>query len=449
MQLLLVLAIGYCLYPKSQSNANALASSAHQWIYYVIDWTWGPIEKNRLTLSGLQVQCLTHLARLVHNIGANQTCISVNTILETAIFMGLHRDPVHFLHMTTFATEMRRRLWATIIEMVIQSEIGTGRCVRLSTDDFDTKAPSNLNDDDLSETSTGPVLPKPAFEFTQSSLQIILAESWQVRHEVVRAINNIRSEPSYDEVLQLNTKLMASYRQSLKVLKADSATRTSDLDVRRSTACDRNLYESFFRRFLLSLHRPFAFKARKDPRYYFSRKMVLESSLLVLFREIPSHAGTSLCFEVLCQLEEEQASMTLSQPNPQREQLKAAIQYARDLLERRLEQADFSIKGVVFISMALAHIEAIETGAEPQAAIIEAARTSPLRCYELLKTRTDAISTPKSRRDHDSFLAGTGEALIVNPQLQNLDFDILEGTGLSDFDFGPTWLFPSWGQTVT
>jgi len=58
--------------------------------------------------------------------------------------MGFHRDPANLKPaLDLFPTELRRRLWNTILEITIQTSLDIGGAPLLSLSDFDTLPPSN------------------------------------------------------------------------------------------------------------------------------------------------------------------------------------------------------------------------------------------------------------------------------------------------------------------
>ena len=95
--------------------------------------------------------------------------------------MGLHRDPEHLPKMSILNVELRRRLWATIMEMTVQSSLEAGLPPLISFSDFDTKPPLNINDSDIDESTQ--VLPtaRDRAIFTQTSLQLALLQSLCIR----------------------------------------------------------------------------------------------------------------------------------------------------------------------------------------------------------------------------------------------------------------------------
>lgn len=97
-----------------------------KWIFAAQTWLSSPFEKAKLHTSTIQIQCLLIIARQHYSISGDLVWISAGTLLRTAIQMGFHRDPKYLPKMSILQAEMRRRLWATILELNIQSSIGSG-----------------------------------------------------------------------------------------------------------------------------------------------------------------------------------------------------------------------------------------------------------------------------------------------------------------------------------
>lgn len=81
---------------SSQDKSPLARSLVCLWIQFAHVWASGPTDKARLSIGGLQVQCLLVLARQVLAIGADLVYITMGQVIHMAIHMGLHRDPRHF-----------------------------------------------------------------------------------------------------------------------------------------------------------------------------------------------------------------------------------------------------------------------------------------------------------------------------------------------------------------
>lgn len=119
IQLQLCMAIGAVLHDDQFSLRNL----AVRWVYEARFWLSQPSEKSRMNLSGLQVCCLVHIARDVCGVGSDLVWASAGSLMRMALYIGLHRDPDHLPKMSLLAAETRRRVWAAILEILVQSSM--------------------------------------------------------------------------------------------------------------------------------------------------------------------------------------------------------------------------------------------------------------------------------------------------------------------------------------
>lgn len=188
----------------------------------------------------------------------------------------------------------------------------------------------------------------------------------------------------------------------------------------------------YVRRYVLFLHRPFMLQARKDPRFYLSRKVCVESSMV-----IASHADslnlpsgelddlarlsifgrgsfkgalsldvlTVLGLEIITQLEEEAATRPPSDwvaNDPLDEMAKANRAPLVSRLEHILEQLQQiialgqpSLKRYNFVAAMLSQIRAMDSGGNVTQAVYETVKQSLKKSYSLLQASL-AVSTPQS-----------------------------------------------------
>jgi Fungal specific transcription factor domain len=95
----LVIAIGSSICEPT-NKTDPLRHEALRWVHFAQNWVSGPLEKSRINISGLQIQCLLILARQALYIGGDLVWVSMGTVVRTAVQMGLHRDPKNFKNMT-------------------------------------------------------------------------------------------------------------------------------------------------------------------------------------------------------------------------------------------------------------------------------------------------------------------------------------------------------------
>ncbi|MBV33932.1 MAG: hypothetical protein CMP47_00440 [Rickettsiales bacterium] len=271
VQLKLVLAIGSTTYDEQFS----LRAPAIRWIYEAQTWLCTPNSKTRLNIQSLQINILLLLAQEIVDVCGDLTWISAGTLYRRAVYMGLHRDPAGLPRRTTFATEMRRRLWNTILEITLRSSMNSGGPPCISLDDFDTKPPSNFDDDQLEAHSPSP---RPEGTFTQVSTAIALRKSFPQRLAVVKFLNDLDCHGRYEDMLRLDRELRASYKAMYRTLQ----------DFRMCTGRSPSQHDFLFtdlvmNRYLSSLHIPFFERAMHETAYAFSRKVLLETSLKIWY----------------------------------------------------------------------------------------------------------------------------------------------------------------------
>ncbi|KAJ0118596.1 hypothetical protein J7T55_012848 [Diaporthe amygdali] len=271
IQLQLCMAIGAVL----QDDQFSLRKLAVRWVYEARFWLLQPSEKSRMNLSGLQVYCLVHLARDVVGVGSDLVWASAGSMMRMAIYIGLHRDPSHLPKMSLLAAETRRRVWNTVLEILLQSSMDSGGPPLIAMSDYDTKPPRNYNDEDLLRDTTDAEIPqpKPLNTFTDTSVQIGLARTFKVRVEIASYLNDFRSVTSYDKSLAINSELTAASRSLDALLRA---YKTQDPG---PSQFQLRAVEHLIQRYFLAIHLPWLGLAKDDPRYFFSRRLCVEAGL--------------------------------------------------------------------------------------------------------------------------------------------------------------------------
>lgn len=268
MQLQLCLAIGASM----RDNRFEMRKTAIQWVYEARLWLVMPSEKDRISVTGVQVMCLLQLARQAVGVAPGVAWPDAGSLLRSAMFAGLHRDPRRLPAMTVLRAEVRRRLWATILEMTVQTCVDAGAPPLLSLDDYDTEPPLNVDDDELTDDPEPSERPAQTHSrHTQTSLQLLLLSHFPVRLTVAKFTNEFRSSNSYEEALRLH-ELMASACQTVSRSLAGLVASTADSSA-PITVFHQRFIELMTRRYILALHYPFLPKL-EDPAYYFSRKVI-------------------------------------------------------------------------------------------------------------------------------------------------------------------------------
>ncbi|KAK0654818.1 hypothetical protein B0T16DRAFT_450576 [Cercophora newfieldiana] len=288
VQVKLVCAIGATAYDDHFS----LRTTAIRWIHEAMTWNSCPKDyKPRLTVLGLQNHILLLVAQSIVGVGRDMVYAETGALVRTAMHMGLHRDPSRLQPPIPLrAAEMRRRLWNTIIELVLHSALDSGGPVLLSVDDFDTAPPANYNDIDLDLECPPPGPPPPLTTPTQSAVPVAFRQSFPQRLAIAKFLNGLPpSTPNgpYAAALALDGALQTAYR-------ALSSTLRSHLP------CLSILYiDVLFRRYFLALHVPFleaslAPASVHSSKFLYSRNTALDSALRVWsITSVPPSSSTT------------------------------------------------------------------------------------------------------------------------------------------------------------
>lgn len=417
LKVLLVVALGSSMAP-GDGGAGLDRGLIERWIYAAQTWLAGPLEKDRLSAGALQVHCLLILARQVFSVGGDLVWAGMGALVHHAMQMGFHRDPTHLLPpVSALQAEVRRRLWATVLEMVLQASLDAAMPPRVSLDEFDTLPPSNVDDDELHEgvsMARLASLSRPRTEHTGASLQLLLMDSLATRLRVLGLLNRLSSEIAYGEALRLSGEI------------TDACAAASAFALRHAglvTPFHRNMVDYLVRRFLIPLHCPFAIQARTaNPLFHYSAKVMAETALAIispepeseleqagesdgftrllvsgggLFKEGFRLALTAISMELLAQAAAQRREGTLRVHARQREVLKNAVRDMMALSEERIRRGETNIKAYFFLRMVLAQAEAVEQGVEKEGleeVIALAARDSALFCLDLLGKRAESQS---------------------------------------------------------
>lgn len=482
MKLILVMAIGVSFYQGPDFLARR--TQAIQWLYTAKSWLTSPNGKGRLHIACIQVECLLLIARSIFNIDADIIWNSAGALVRTAMSIGLHRDPKNFNRHSVLQREIRRRLWATILELNLQTCLNSGMPPMISLQDYDTEPPANINDDQISESTLEPPISKPRDVFTQTSVQLTLVDSLPTQLEAARMVNGFRFDPSYDDIIRLGQRILQTYKENYTFLSRAMAV--DDPAVVKPTPFHRKLLDLKTQRFLLALHRPFAMRARTDPRYYYSHKIYLDTAMAVLqfptpvhsktpgstpdtstsspyssyqeplesdfqryisvhggyLKEILIHSVIIIYLEMLLPLEEDPSvAFSLSQ-KPSREPYHRLLKEMADLSLKRIELGETTVKAYLMYAIATGHIDALEAGMGSEEAIARSGRNAVLRCRDILRGRMEGVQREKELRESMQFGA---EAMSFNhvpawPGV-DMDFAMQDWQGI-DFE-APTdgWLF--------
>ena len=223
-----------------------------------------------LGIQYMQISLLLLLARETLDVGSELVWISAGSTLRTAIYIGLHKDPIRLPRMTLLEAEMRRRIWNSMLEILLQASLESGGPFSISFDDYNTEPPGNFDDEDLM--AIDPTA-KPSNTYTQTSVAGAMRKTFAARVAVVRFLNDLSSAGTYKETLRIDTMLRATY----KTLRSTLQGFAPDAPLAPSRFVLQSV-DFLMQRYISSLHVPFLGPSLQDPVYAFSRKAVVDAS---------------------------------------------------------------------------------------------------------------------------------------------------------------------------
>ncbi|KAK0741832.1 fungal-specific transcription factor domain-containing protein [Apiosordaria backusii] len=176
-------------------------------------------------------------------------------IVRMAMTMDLHRDPSELPFMNPFASELRRRLWYTLLEMDLHISIICNLPFAIRAGEYTCKPPSNLDDTSLSPTI--PTLPPslPLDHPTSNRLQAYTSRTLPARIEAAALLSHLHTLDSYTPILSSGQQLesLLSDINALFPRHASLNPENTHKEWRH-----RALLDMHVRRPLLALYRPFA-----------------------------------------------------------------------------------------------------------------------------------------------------------------------------------------------
>ncbi|KAL7822612.1 N-terminal binuclear Zn cluster-containing/DNA binding domain-containing protein [Trichoderma gracile] len=459
----LVMALGAALY----DDVFSLRPMATQWIFEAQMWLMMPPEKKRMNFEGIQIQCLLLLAKSTCNVGGDMVWMMAGNLVRNAMFVGLHRDPQYLGDLTVYRAEMRRRLWATVLELNLQFSFEGGGSPLLSAAHYDTLPPANLNDEELTdEKDSARTSVKSPKVPTQTSVLRALVATIPLRMNLITHVNSTKPGDHYEETLRLNSDLTKSCRAISEALISLQAAPNSPISPFHVLVTEIILYRCFH-----ALHQPVIVKHLDDARFYFSRQMCLDSAMKIthiwglpeawsgdkevatkamdadlkrlvtngtgMFRNVATQAMIIIQIELL-NAKAGQATSLGYLPTVGSANLHARLDATRTWSLERVRAGETNIKGIILMTACLAHVRALEQGVDAKKKtrmMFEAASEISQRCLELLKEVAEREGLPRSEWEDD------GAAVLDEVSVSSMAMDWMQDWNWED---GQGISFPQW-----
>ncbi|WYZ41098.1 hypothetical protein EsH8_IV_001439 [Colletotrichum jinshuiense] len=205
-------------------------------------------------------------------------------IVQLALSEGYHRDPQNFHNISPFAGEMRRRVWAVIVQMDLRlsSQMALPRLLKLQQ--YDTAEPRNLLDTDFDESTVKLPHSRPETEVTPVLYSLAKSRIDKMMGLVSDLVNDTRENP-YTEILELDRKLQEA-EASLPITFRWQPLSQSFM-VLPQIVIHRVLLQLAIQRLTIWLHRKYLAPSYCQPRYEYSRRACLQAAIKILeFQQI-------------------------------------------------------------------------------------------------------------------------------------------------------------------
>lgn len=207
-------------------------------------------------------------------------------VTRLAMRMGFHRDAAQYPRISCFQGEMRRRIWAVILQLdgLISADIGLPRMIQ--EDQYDTSPPSNLFDHEFSKDSASLPPSRPETTLTPVLYTIVKGRLLAVFGSIDSQSSSVR-QCEYTQILHLHNRLQDAHSSLPDLLQnrniEESITVPASLIIRRY-----NL-ELLFQKAMCVLHRHHMLRARHESEYLFSRYSCIDAAMKLLKHQAAIH----------------------------------------------------------------------------------------------------------------------------------------------------------------
>ncbi|PYI11245.1 hypothetical protein BO78DRAFT_382551 [Aspergillus sclerotiicarbonarius CBS 121057] len=275
--LLLIMASVSCVSDRDQTQYIGESSMGREraalWIE-ASEWWLSSQSQKHVYLAIWQIRCLLVLAKQVNVVKKKQAWTVAGTLVRTAMSAGFHRDPKMLgERVSAFDQEMRRRLWATMLELELQASTERGMTSSMTGITSDSTALLNVDDDDLLVVSVSLPESKPWGKYTKCSFLHISAATFALRTSINSKVNDIGSKWTYDEVLDEEEKVTNEVKRLPNWVDSEGCSEMA-----------KTLLEVQLRHCLIMLHAPFARQADGNPRYTLSKMVCLNAACEIIER---------------------------------------------------------------------------------------------------------------------------------------------------------------------
>ena len=205
--------------------------------------------------------------------------VLVGSIVQIATHMGYHRDATHFPNISPFTGEMRRRVWAMIVQLdfSMSTQMGLPRLIKETQ--TNTAQPQNLADSDFDELSAELPASRPETEVTPTLYTLAKLRIISVGVKVADMATEL-GVYSYTTALELDKQIDEAREALPPSMKWESLA--SCLTVPSLEIMQRIWLEMCVQRLKIVLHKKFLVPFRLPQQYAYSKSACLTAAMKIL-----------------------------------------------------------------------------------------------------------------------------------------------------------------------
>jgi hypothetical protein len=205
--------------------------------------------------------------------------ILLGTIVQLAMHMGYHRDPKQFKGMTAFDGEMRKRIWATVVELDlgVSAQMGLPRLIKQWQ--TDTPEPLNLQDGDFNKSTIVMPQSRPETDLTPILYRITKARLMTAIGYIWDFAADTRSY-THTAMMEMDRRLQEAHKSIPECLRwysmAHCITNSPQLIMQKI------FLEIMFQRARIVLHRRYLHGSTEKAQYTSAQDVCLDAALTLL-----------------------------------------------------------------------------------------------------------------------------------------------------------------------
>ncbi|KAF5650113.1 uncharacterized protein FTJAE_678 [Fusarium tjaetaba] len=205
-------------------------------------------------------------------------------IVQLALSQGYHRDPSNFPSITPFSGEMRRRVWAVIVQLDLRLSSQMALPCVLKSQQYDTAEPRNLLDSDFDKNTAELPPSRPETEVTRVLYSLAKGRIDKMMGLVSDLVNDTKEHP-YTEIMELDRKLQAAEASLPPIFQWQPLSQS--FMVAPEIVMHRVLLQLAIQRLTIWLHRKYLAPPYTQTCYQYSRNACVQAAIKILeFQQI-------------------------------------------------------------------------------------------------------------------------------------------------------------------